>query len=67
MSEEYENLDPSIMRQNSKNLHNFVCWQEKKVPQVHDVMYHNADNLEMILGRASNIRVDDAMQNQKNF
>lgn len=67
MSEEHENLDPSIIRQNSKNLHNFVCWQEKQVPQVCDVIYHNVDNLEMILGRASNIRVDAVMQNQKNF
>lgn len=68
MSEEYEKLNTSFIRQNSKTLHKLcMLTMREKISQVYDVIHHNLNNLEMILGRASNIRVDDVMQTQRNF
>lgn len=61
-------LNTSFVRQNSKNLHKCcMLTMKEKCSQVYDVIYYNVDNLEMILGRVSNIRVDDVMQTQRNF
>lgn len=45
----------------------YVNKERKKSAQLSDAIGHNVDNLEMILGRTSNIRADDVMQAQKDF